>query len=73
VAFRLFLFVTPNYQHCRSIYHLMVAGILVNGIGLSHSQKTCSLAIYSCIAFYGLSKVSSYYCVGVIVPSFRPA
>jgi hypothetical protein len=31
--------------------------MLVNGVGLSFSQSTCALAIYSCISFYGLSKV----------------
>ena len=30
----------------------------MNGVGLSASRYTCALAIYACITFYALSKVS---------------
>jgi len=39
---------------------VFLSGVLVNGVGLSYSQTTCSLAIYGCISFYALSKVFIY-------------
>jgi len=39
---------------------IFFTGVLVNGVGLSFSHKTCALAIYSCISFYAVSKVLIY-------------
>ncbi|KAJ3757837.1 hypothetical protein EV360DRAFT_45201, partial [Lentinula raphanica] len=36
------------------------AGILTAGIGISWSHTTCTLAIYSCISFYAVSKILIY-------------
>ncbi|KAJ3813878.1 hypothetical protein EV368DRAFT_31491, partial [Lentinula lateritia] len=36
------------------------AGLLASGISLSWSQTTCSLAIYTCISFYAISKIFIY-------------
>ncbi|KAF8826958.1 hypothetical protein HHX47_DHR5000845 [Lentinula edodes] len=36
------------------------AGLLASGISISWSQTTCSLAIYTCISFYAISKILIY-------------
>jgi hypothetical protein len=37
-----------------------LGGILIFGVGLEQTALTCSLAIYSCIAFYATSKLLIY-------------
>jgi len=39
---------------------IFFTGVLVNGVGLSFSHRVCALAIYTCISFYGLTKVLIY-------------
>ncbi|KIK62278.1 hypothetical protein GYMLUDRAFT_42223 [Collybiopsis luxurians FD-317 M1] len=39
---------------------VFLAGLLSSGIGLSWSKTTCTLAIYTCISFYAISKILIY-------------
>lgn len=40
--------------------YLFTCGILIFGVGLEHGATICSLSIYLCIAFYGISKLFIY-------------
>jgi len=44
-----------------SYLFIFVAGVLVLGAGMEHSETTCSLGIYLCIVFYATSKVFVYW------------